>query len=276
MAGPIAFFHPGKKFPAFSVTGGRCELQCDHCRGRYLLGMRPLDAPEELEKAARALASGGGKGLLLSGGCDRRGRVPLSPYLDTVRWIKERTGLLVNLHAGLLDEGTAPPLIGTGADAFSVDVLQDPRTIAGVLHLDASPRDYGRTVELLAPSGRLVPHVCVGLQSEEGENDTLDLLSSFDLAALIVLGLVPSKGTPLESVDPPTGRLVRFISRAVERIDAPVLLGCMRPRGHPTIETQAIEAGVAGIVNPSSQAVAYAVGRGLTIEHRETCCALHR
>lgn len=276
MADAIAFFHPGKKFPAFSVTGSRCELQCDHCRGRHLLGMRPLGAPEELEKAAGALASEGGNGLLLSGGCDRRGRVPLSPYLGTVRRIKERTGLLVNLHTGLLDEGTAAPLIGSGADAFSVDVLQDPRTIAGVLHLEASPRDYGRTVELLSPSGRLVPHVCVGLQSEEGESATLDLISSIDVAALIVLGLVPSKGTPMEEVGPQPERLVRFITKAVERIDAPVLLGCMRPRGDRTVEERAIEAGVAGIVNPSSHAEAYALGRGLTIEHRETCCALHR
>jgi lipoyl synthase len=276
MAGAISFYHPGKRFPAFSVTGGRCELQCDHCRGRYLLGMRPVGAPEELEKAALSLVSEGGKGFLLSGGCDRRGRVPLSPYLDTVRRIRERNGLLVNLHAGLLDEGTAYRLLGTGADALSVDVLQDPLTISGVLHLDASPRDYARTLELLSRSGRLVPHVCVGLQSEAGEDATLDLLSSIEVAALIVLGLVPSKGTPLEGVPPRPERLVRFLSRAVERIDAPVLLGCMRPRGDPTVEERAIEAGVAGIVNPSSQATAYAVRRGLRIENRETCCAHHR
>jgi uncharacterized radical SAM superfamily protein len=104
----------------------------------------------------------------------------------------------------------------------------------------------------------------------------LDLIASVDVATLIVLGLVPSKGTPMEAAAPQPERLVRFITTAVERIDAPVLLGCMRPRGDRTLEVQAIEAGVAGIVNPSSQAVEYAVGRGMAIEHRETCCAHHR
>jgi lipoyl synthase len=276
MDGEIFFFHPGKKFPAFSVTGSRCELQCDHCRGRYLLGMRPINTPEELEKAALTLVAEGGTGLLLSGGCDRRGRVPLSPYLETIGRIKESTGLLVNLHTGLLDEGAASQLIASGADAFSVDVLQDRRTISDVLHLDASSHDYSRTVELLSRSGRLVPHVCVGLQSEEGENATLDLLASVEVAALIVLGLMPAKGTPMEGGRLQPERLVRFIARAVKRIDAPVLLGCMRPRGDRAVEEGAIEAGIAGMVNPSSQAVEFAVKRGLTIEERETCCSLYR
>ncbi len=139
------------------MTGGRCELQCDHCRGRYLQGMRPLGAPEELEKAAAALAIEGGTGLLLSGGCDRRGRVPLSPYLGAVKRVKESTGLLVNLHTGLLDEEAAAGLLGTGADAFSVDVLQDPRAISDVLHLDASPRDYWSTVGASPPQRQAGP-----------------------------------------------------------------------------------------------------------------------
>ncbi len=95
------------------------------------------------------------------------------------------------------------------------------------------------------------------------------------MAALIVLGLVPSKGTPMQGASPQPERLVRFISRAVERINAPVLLGCMRPRGDRTMEERAIEAGVAGMVNPSPRTVEYAIRRGLRIENRDTCCALH-
>jgi uncharacterized radical SAM superfamily protein len=237
--------------------------------------MRPLAGPGELERAVLELRSKGGKGFLLSGGCDRQGRVPLAPYLGTVRAVKERTALLVNLHTGLLDRGTASELIKSGADAFSVDVLQDPRTINDVIHLNATPQDYARTLRLLSPSGRLVPHVCVGLQSERGEEDTLELLASVDIASLIVLGLVPSHGTPLAERLPDPERVVRFIRAAVDRLDAPVLLGCMRPRTDRQLEVKAIEAGASGVVNPSAAAVAYAASQGLRVEERQTCCAHH-
>jgi uncharacterized radical SAM superfamily protein len=275
VARSIAFYRPGKRFPAFSVTGSRCELQCDHCRGRYLKGMRPLAGPEDLERAAAELVSAGGTGFLLSGGCDKKGRVPLSPYLGAVRRIKDRTDLKINLHTGLLDANEASALLESGADAFSVDFLQDRNTIRNVLHLEASPFDYERTLRLLSPSGRLVPHVCVGLQSEEGERATLEALSEVKISSLIVLALVPSKGTPLSyaTVDP--RRVARFISAATQRLDAPVLLGCMRPRADRWIELEAIEAGAAGIVNPSSAAVELALAKGLKIEEKEECCAVH-
>jgi uncharacterized radical SAM superfamily protein len=237
--------------------------------------MVPLSGPQDLEKAASKLNVEGGTGLLLSGGCDRRGRVPLAPYLEVVRNIKESTNLKVNVHTGLLDEEEALALISTGADAFSMDLLQDPDTIRNVLHIDGGPRDYERTLKLLSSSGRLVPHVCVGLQSEEGEAATLELLSRTKVSSLIVLGLIPSKGTPMASAPSDPARVVRFIREAVGRLDVPVLLGCMRPRSDRSVELGAIEAGAAGIVNPSAAAVEMAKAKGLKIVEREECCAVH-
>jgi len=237
--------------------------------------MGAVSSPEELDRRATALAAAGGTGFLLSGGCDRRGRVPLGPYLGTVGRIRDRTGLGVNLHTGLVGEEEAIALLASGADAFSTDVVQDPRTIAGTLHLDAAPGDYRRTLELLSPGGKLVPHVCVGLQSEQGEERTLDLISAIDIRAVIVLGLVPSKGTSLASAPVDPGRVVRFIARAAEMVSAPIILGCMRSRSDRTIEIGAIEAGASGIVNPSAATVAWARERGLRLEQEEVCCALH-
>lgn len=271
MARPLRFYRPGKQFPAFSVTGEWCELQCDHCRGHYLRGMRAVSRPDELISEARGLAASGGEGLLLSGGCDARGRVPLAPFLHAVREIKETTGLAVNVHPGLVDAALARELLASGADVFSVDVLQDRRTIAERLHLNASPDDYRRTLELLAP-GRVWPHVCVGLQSEEGERETLDMLSGASISGLVVLGLMaPFPGGAEASAE----RLVRFVREAVTKIDAPVLLGCMRPRGRPEAEIEIIKAGIAGVVNPSPAAAAWARSSGYEIEERRTCCAVH-
>jgi uncharacterized radical SAM superfamily protein len=69
--------------------------------------------------------------------------------------------------------------------------------------------------------------------------------------------------------------VVRFIREAVGRLDVPVLLGCMRPRSDRSVELGAIEAGAAGIVNPSAAAVEMAKAKGLKIEEREECCAVH-
>jgi uncharacterized radical SAM superfamily protein len=271
--GTLTFYRPGTGFPAFSVTGERCELRCEHCQGRYLKGMRAMSGPPDLVTAALALEAAGGTGFLLSGGCDPRGQVPLEPFLGAVGEIKRATALAVNLHPGLVDRERAGALLASGADAFSVDVLQDRRAIAGGLHLDAGPEAYARTLELLSP-GHVVPHVCVGLQSEEGERATIELLSRHRIAGVVVLGLMAPPGSGLRPVPP--GRLARFIRAAVREIDAPVVVGCMRPRGRWEEETELIEAGAAGVVNPSPAAAEWARVRGYDIVEKKTCCALHR
>lgn len=237
--------------------------------------MRPILTPGDLERTAEELVRDGGTGFLLSGGCDHRGRVPLGPFLDTVRDIKARTGLAVNLHTGLVDEVGAGELLASEADAFSVDVVQDPRTIGHCLGRGVSPRHYARTLELLAPSQRLVPHVCVGLQSEKGEQDCLELIRSFKVRAVVVLGLMGTRGTPWEGRGVASGRLSAFVRAAVEAVDAPVLLGCMRPRGNWEVEVQCIMDGISGLVNPSQRTIRWAEGQGYEAQNIPACCALH-
>ena len=79
----IRFYRPGKGFPTFSVTGSRCSLCCDHCAGRYLKGMNAVASPDELLVEAEKLKRRGGKGFLLSGGCDEDGKgvACLSPWI---------------------------------------------------------------------------------------------------------------------------------------------------------------------------------------------------
>jgi hypothetical protein len=235
--------------------------------------MRGVGSGEELLSVASGLEASGGTGLLLSGGCDAQGRVPIGPFLGAVGQIKSSTRLAVNLHPGLVDEASAPAILASGADVLSVDVLQDGPAIIERLHLNAAPEAYRRTLELLSP-GTLAPHICVGLQSERGERDTVDMLSSFRIQALVVLGLMAPPGSGVRPVD--ADRLVSFIRSAVRRLDAPVLLGCMRPRGRARAEIEAIEAGCAGIVNPAPATVGWARSSGLEIMERRTCCALHR
>ena len=43
------------RFPAVSVTGKFCELQCKHCRGTLLRSMVEVRSPEELYELCRTI-----------------------------------------------------------------------------------------------------------------------------------------------------------------------------------------------------------------------------
>ena len=266
-------YRPGSDFPSFSVTAGRCALQCEHCGGRYLKGMAPADSPERLLSEARAARSRGATGVLVSGGCDADGTVPLSPFLGAISQLR-REGMLVNVHTGLLDGKGAKGLAATRADAFSVDLLQDAETITRQLHLDAAPADYERTIRLLAAEGAaVVPHVCVGLQSTDGEDRCLELLGRVDIAAIVVLALMPPPGAAtIAGLD---DSLVRFVGRA-SSLPVPVLVGCMRPRGRWETEVRCIQAGAGGMACPSPRTVEWLNENGYEVIEERSCCALHR
>lgn len=235
--------------------------------------MLPAESPEALLALGREVRARGAPGMLVSGGCDARGRVPLTPFLDALT-ILVGEGMRLNIHTGLLDQAAASALVSTGAEVFSVDLLQDPRAIEGSLHLRATPRDYEDTVaNLIAAGGRVVPHVLVGLQSREAETACLEVLGRHEVHGVVVLGLMPPRGE--RAADDLEGRLTSFVSGAVKRTGAPVLLGCMRPRGRE-LEERCLEAGAAGVVNPSPRTLAWAKERGMEIETRELCCALYR
>ena len=89
----ITFYLPGMiryesrrgRYPAISLTGSRCELQCEHCKGRLLDPMIQVTEPDDLLEKAVYLEKRGAHGLLLSGGSDREGRLPWAKYGDAIR-----------------------------------------------------------------------------------------------------------------------------------------------------------------------------------------------
>src|SRR5579859_7175875 len=65
------------RFLPISVTGTACSLQCDHCQTKVLEGMVTLSKDTDLFETARRLHAGGTEGVLVSGGSNRTGGVPL-------------------------------------------------------------------------------------------------------------------------------------------------------------------------------------------------------
>ncbi|HPQ29142.1 MAG TPA: hypothetical protein PLQ82_11750, partial [Desulfobacteraceae bacterium] len=55
------------RYPAISITGDRCELQCEHCRGKLLEPMIHIRNREELINIAQRFARQGAHGILLTG-----------------------------------------------------------------------------------------------------------------------------------------------------------------------------------------------------------------
>jgi uncharacterized radical SAM superfamily protein len=257
-------------------------LGCDYCRGHYLEGMIPVDSAERLMELALGLEAEGAQGFLLSGGCDRDGKVPLNGFLGAVARIKMDTRLEVNLHTGLLDSlEEARALVSSGADCLSVDIVQDPELITERMHLSRGPEDYGRTLKLLFSAGaaRVVPHLCIGMSgaSMVGELSALRLIAKFPVSSVVLLSFLPARGTPMSfEAGPGPEHVLEVTKVAIRTVHAPIIMGCMRPRGDWKLEVGLLSLGLRAMAMPSSRTVRWAEENGFEVEWREECCALQR
>ncbi len=277
----MRFYHPHPRFPTVSVTGNRCALQCRHCGGRYLEGMVPIDSPRKLIEFSLNLEQRDGVGLLVSGGCTPEGRVPLEGFLDALQWIKEHTGLIVNIHTGLVDERRAEELASTGIDIASVDVVGSNQTIRRVYGLEATVEDYRRTLQSLMDTSipAVVPHLCVGLDHGRivGEAKALEIIQEARPRQVDIIALIPTHGTPMENAQPPTPMNVAKVIALARLLlpEASISLGCMRPRiERESLETLCLRAGADRMVLPSRATRNWAESQGLKILELDGCCSI--
>lgn len=250
-----------------SLTGDRCELDCAHCGGHYLQSMVPVWKADGHEATS----------CLISGGCDARGRVPVTEHLEEVRTLRQ--GRIMNWHVGLIGEAEAQA-IAPFVDVVSFDFVGDDETIREVYGLDANVEDYVATYELLRSYAIVVPHITVGLRAGHlsGEYRALEILQEVGLDGLTFIVLVPTPGTRFAACDPPPPEQVgELLAEARLRFPSvPIHLGCMRPRGayRDRLDPLAVQAGVNVIVSPARTAVALADDLGLTVDKGSECCAV--
>jgi hypothetical protein len=273
--------YPHPKFPTISITGNECALNCKHCSGHYLKDMIPCPAPNALLTTCLNLASNGARGVLLSGGYNEEGYVPLEPFLDVIKRVKLETGLFLNIHTGLTPTWLARELGRVGVDMVSVDVIGDDETIQFVLGLEQTTRDYKRALQCLKSAvPHVVPHICIGLHAGEirGERKALELASEISPKALVLLVLVPTTGTEFEHVNGPSSMEVgELIAEARLKFPNTTLaLGCMRPRSAERVELelQALRSGVDRMEIPHKQTLKTARDFGLQVRKLDACCAV--
>ena len=294
-SGEIHFYAPGLKryrtseyagqdpgrFVSVSVTGTSCALQCDHCQSRVLEGMIPTNGKGLFELAGE-LAARGARGLLVSGGCDKRGRVPLLRHVPDLRRVRAELGLTIRVHPGLPDEETAAALGEVDLDGAMLDVIGAEETIRDIYHLEAGVEEYEAALARLARHGvPLVPHIILGLHYGKllGEWRALEMIARHPPKLMVLVILMPLYGTPMAGASPPSVEEIGgfFDDARAALPQTPIMLGCARPIG-PTkaeIDRRAVDAGLNGIAYPAEGIVAYAESRGLTPQFHDACCGVN-
>ncbi len=269
----LANFEPviGFDYPldtlVISLTGDRCELDCAHCGGHYLQSMTPIWKADAQEATS----------CLVSGGCDREGRVPVASHLDEVARLSQ--GRIMNWHVGLIGKSEAE-IIAPYVDVISFDFVGDDETVREVYGLEVGVEEYVATYQLLRSYATVVPHITVGLRGGKlsGEYRALEILAELGVAGLTFIVFIPTPGTRFAECDPPNPEEVAelLVEARLRFPTVPLHLGCLRPRGlyRERLDPLTVQAGVNVIVSPSRAAMALAQELGLAVDKRMECCAV--
>lgn len=267
-------------FVNLSVTGRACSCRCAHCGGKLLETMIPAPTPGEMRRVIDQLKKKECRGILVSGGADSRGEVPLLPFAEALAYAKQQ-GMRVLVHSGLIGRETAVGLKKAGVDQVLLDVIGDESTIREVYHLDRKPQDYFKALLTCREAGlETAPHLVIGLHYGRirGELQALKMIKKASPQVLVLVILTPMRGTEMAGAEPPPAEeaaqvigMARILNPSI-----PLSLGCARPGGEykRKIEKLAVDCGVDGIAFPAETTVEYAVRKGLQPVYSEECCGL--
>lgn len=271
------------EFASISLTGTACALGCEHCQTSVLHGMLDLRRHGgSLFSLCAELAAKGTRGVLISGGSDKRGRVPLLLHIPDMIRIRRELGLVIRVHTGLPDEETCAALGEVGIDGAMIDVIGHRETIRQVYHLDVGPEAYEQALAWLeryrVPT---IPHIILGLHFGRmlGEDHALAMIAAHPPKLLVLVILMPLTGTPMAHVTPPPlAEIGAFFLRARRTLPhTPIMLGCARPLGplKVAIDRLAVDAGLNGIAYPANGIVEYARQNGLQPQFISACCGVN-
>jgi uncharacterized radical SAM superfamily protein len=283
----ITFYVPGMffcngvkgKYPGISITGSQCSLTCDHCGALILETMIPAETPGKLLEKCIRLEKMGNYGVLLSGGCTKKGKLPWHEFIPTIAEIKQKTKLFISIHSGLIDDRDAVALKAAGVDQALIDVVGNDETYKKVYHVPFGVVEIQKTMEALQKADLpTVPHVVCGLDYGRitGEKQALEMISQFTVDQVVIVSLMNLAGTRMEKVIPPDAHDVAHIIAKARTLmpKTAISLGCARQRGNVLMETLAIDAGINRMALPSEEAILRAKFHDLEIRYQKTCCSV--
>lgn len=269
-------------WPAVSITGGDCKLQCDHCKAKILEPMIPARSPEQLWRVVNDIIEEGAQGMLLTGGSNHRNQVEYDNYYSTIRRIKdEYPDFKIALHTALVDDDIALCMEQSGIDAAMMDVIGSQDTITQVYHLRRTVDDFESTLEsLVATKMKVVPHIVIGLHYGHllGEWNAMEIIKRHLPDAVVLVVVMPfyaPESRPFATPDPhAVGRFFMDARKALPK--TPLLLGCARPAGtvKSQIDAYAVMAGLNGVAHPADGSVELAARLDRKVRITPACCSI--
>jgi lipoyl synthase len=276
------FLSQKNKFAAISVTGRHCALRCEHCKGKLLESMIPAEDPETFLQIIDHLSAHGAHGILVSGGADKNGEVPLEKFIPAIRSIKERAPQFkIIVHTGLIRREIAEELKEAETDQILIDVIGDDDTIREVYHLNKRVENYEETLWMLREMGHhLAPHIIIGHHFGEikGEWKALEMVTRIGVETLVLVvikPLLPIKTSRIKIPKPEETSRISAIARILNP-NIPIRMGCIRP-AHPwkaEMEKGFILSGVNTIAYPLQGTIDFAKELGFQTRFVEMCCSL--
>ena len=270
------------RFAAVSITGSHCDLLCGHCKGKLLESMIPAEDPETFLKITDRLRLNGAHGILVSGGADQNGEVPLKKFIPSIKVLKEKDPQFkVIVHTGLIRREVAKELKEAGVDQILIDVIGDDDTIGEVYHLNKRVENYEETLWMLKEIGhRLAPHIIIGHHFGEirGEWKALEMVTRVGVDTIVLVifkTLQPFEKNHFKVPRPEETSRISAIARILNPT-VPIRMGCIRP-AHPwkaEMEKGFILSGVNTIAYPLQGTIEYAKEMGLETKFVEMCCSL--
>ena len=269
-------------FPAFSITGGACALDCDHCQAKILEPMIPALHAQDLDTKVRDLIRTQGlQGFLLSGGSNRRNEIRYERFYPVIEGLKrDFPDLKIAIHTALTNEAGARRMEAAGVDTAMMDVIGADATIKQVYHLDRPVEDFEATLAALTQTKMdISPHIVIGLHYGRilGERRALEMVARYPVKALVLVVIMPFYARPGTFVTPGTADVGRIFLQARETLgDRDVLLGCARPAGmhKRVVDAYAVMAGLDGIAFPAEGALGVAALTGRKWHQEHACCSI--
>ncbi len=274
--------HSAIEFVSISVTGENCALDCEHCNSKSLHGMLDLlSFKGSIYDMCEKLVDKGTKGVLISGGSDIHGRVPLLKHIPDLVRVRKELGLEIRIHPGLPDEETCAGLAGIGVDGIMLDIIGDQETITEIYHLDKTPQDYEDVLErLFRHKLPAIPHIILGHYYGKmlGEWNALKMIKKYPPKTMVLVILMPLQGTSMVIEKLPSLDEIGSFFELSRRVlpETPIILGCARPMGSMKVEIDkmAIDAGLNGLAYPADGMVEYARKQGVEPDFVNACCGI--
>lgn len=274
---------PDVSWPAISVTGDRCKLNCEHCQAKILSPMDATLTPSALSIRINQAIADGAPGMLLSGGSNHQNEVEYEAFWPIIRRIKDsHPNFIIACHTALVDDNRAQAMQQAGVDVAMMDIIGSQQTITHVYHLKRSVSDFEASLAALnRTSMRIVPHIVVGLHfgSLLGEWRALDIITRNLPSAVVLVVATPiysSQKRPFATPDPhEVGEF--FLDARLSLANTQLMLGCARPPGKvkQLIDTYAVLLGFDGLAHPSDGMLELARKLGRPVSLSEACCSIN-